>query len=832
MSDQPATTVPVSLGPDFPLSRTPALTMAVVLSAGILCDRLWNIIWPVWAGGTLVVLLIAVHQSGRSRSSTAWVLLLWFFVGGARFHWVWSMRQADDLARFATENPQPVELIGTLASAVEYHVPEDDPFTPPWMREVQSTCTVKVEQLLTGVQRINVSGIARLEVSGRLEHARVGDPVRIVGRMAMPGPPGNPGDFDFRAYLRQQGIDCLVRSKNPEAVTVLPNQPDWATRLAWRRQALRENCRQMLSRYLRPEHVPVAASLLIGDRTGLTYDVQRDFAESGTMHLLAISGLHVGILAGLVFIICRLLNAGPWGTAFTVLVLVWLYAFVANHRPPVLRASMLVTVFVIGSLLHRSINGINALAVAAVLMLLWSPADLFDVGGQLSFLAVAAIVWWARMQQQWFPVAVADDPLRPEPGPVRRWLGPPLRWLRAGYLITLSIWLFTLPLVMARFHLASPIGFCLNVVLIPFAWLTLASGFLLLAVGNLLPFLAPAVGFVFDRCLGLLMWTTDCAAAWEAGHVYVSGPRDWWLIVYYACLGIATRIIPTPVSTRRAWQAFAAWTILGLSVGFLPHRRDALTCTFLDVGHGGAILVECPNGRTLLYDAGTYGNGRHAQQVIQQAMWARGLYKVDVLIISHADVDHFNGAAGLLETIRVDEILFHRSFLDFDQGSVVAVCESAARHGVPLRLVRGGDRLQLDPDVELLLLHPADDFEGDSDNENSNVLQINYAGRSILLTGDLDGAGLNELLNTPPRDVDVMLSPHHGSRAANPPELTEWARPEFVVISTGNYGVADRLSFVYDEDCRVLSTRESGAVTVRVSAEGGLEVRGFRGAND
>lgn len=811
--------------------RAPALTLAFALSAGIICDRLWNPGWHIWVAAAVAVFACSARRFRSPATGACCGILLGFCLGGVRHHWVWSVRQVDELARFATNEPRPVGLIGKLTSSVEIQEPEDDPYTPEWMRRARSTCVVDVEQLVIGGERLNVSGRARLQVSGRLTHAGVGDRVKIVGRLALPGPPSNPGDFDFRAYLRQRGIDCLVRVTHPDAVTVLPNRPTWLSRLARVRHSLREECRQLLIRELSPEHVPLAASLLLGDRTGLPYEVQREFAESGTMHLLAISGLHVGILAGLVFLVCRVQNAGPIGTALTVLFVVWLYAFVTDHRPPVLRASVLVTILVVGSLLHQSIHGVNALAVAAMIILLWSPTDLFNTGGQLSFLAVAAIVWSAHRQQEWFPTEATGDPLRPERGRVMRLLGQPLRWLRAGYLVTLSIWLFTLPLVMARFHLVSPVGFCLNVVMIPFVTLTLACGFLLLPVGALLSFLAHPVGYVFDRCLGVLLWTTK-TAAWGPGHLYVCGPPDWWLVGFYICLAVATRIVPTPVSTRRAWQALAAWTILGLIAGLLPHRRDGLTCTFLQVGHGGAILVECPNARTLLYDAGTIGNARHAQEVIQQALWARGLDRLDVVVLSHADVDHFNGVAGLMETTRIDQILFHRSFLDFDQASVVAVCESAAQYGVPLRLIRAGDRLGLDPDVELRVLHPEDEVSDMADNENSLILQINYSGRSILLTGDLEGAGLKQLLGKPPTDVDVMLSPHHGSLAANPPELAEWARPEFVVISSGAFGVADRLSFVFGDDCRVLSTAESGAVTVGISPDGGLQVHEFQNSGE
>jgi competence protein ComEC len=297
-------------------------------------------------------------------------------------------------------------------------------------------------------------------------------------------------------------------------------------------------------------------------------------------------------------------------------------------------------------------------------------------------------------------------------------------------------------------------------------------------------------------------------------------------------LALASALIRLPIPHRCVWRALALWTACGLAWGLRPAERGDLKCTFLSVGHGCAVLLELPDGKTLLYDAGTLGSGQRAQRAVQEALWSAGRSRLDAVIISHADVDHFSGVAGLLATVPTGEVRFAQSFLDFEQSSVRSLCESSASARVPLRLLWQGDRLRVDPDVAIDVLHPRCG-QGDSlDNANSIVLRIRHAGRTILLTGDLEDAGMQSLLSLPAEPVDVMLSPHHGSRDANPPELAAWARPKFVVASAGAPGVIHALTPIYEPYGVVLCTAESGAVAVSIQPDGEMTITEFAPHSD
>jgi competence protein ComEC len=265
------------------------------------------------------------------------------------------------------------------------------------------------------------------------------------------------------------------------------------------------------------------------------------------------------------------------------------------------------------------------------------------------------------------------------------------------------------------------------------------------------------------------------------------------------------------------------WVIAGLGWGLRSAGGESLRCTFLSVGHGAAILVECPNGDTLLYDVGSMQDGRIAERAVQETLWERRRHGVDALMVSHADTDHFNGAADLMKSLPVGTLLVSQQFLDFKQPAVSALCESTAAGGVPIQLVRDGDRLRLDDRVTVRVLHPPFGRPHSDDNANSIVLDIEFAGRRILLTGDLDGHGQATLLGMPPRPVDVLLAPHHGSRRANPPALADWAHPRDVIVSADARVDFKSLRAAYEPETRISSTNDVGAVTFEIQPDGTIE---------
>ncbi|MCA9024941.1 MAG: ComEC/Rec2 family competence protein [Planctomycetaceae bacterium] len=814
-----------SRDPDHATLHAPALPVVIAFVAGILIDRVVDLPFPAW-GGLCAVGLAFSWLENRSQRWKSWGLMLFvacLALGGMRHHLRWSILSPFDVSRYAEGEGQSVQLVGIIESPLTVRAADHSDMTPPWMQVDRSQCDLLCESLVSRQATVPVVGRLRLIVTGHVLHANVGDRVEVTGRLVMPRGPQNPGGFDYRKYLREDGIRCLLDVDHPDAVRVL--QTRVAGQLERLRTRMRDECEDILVHHIDRVRVPLAMSLLLGERSALPQDVYDAFTESGTMHLLAISGLHVGILAALLLVTCRLLKLSLPATTVVLLLGIAAYAFVTNHRPPVVRASILAVIAAAGWPWFRQVGGPNLIAICGLIVLLINPTDLFDVGTQLSFLCVVAIGGAAVFLKRW-----QNHPLR---SARTEWLFEPhggllqrtLRMLVEGYVITAAIWVFAMPLIAARFHVVAPIGFLINVLMLPVVGVTLWLGFITLLCGLIAPWLVRWPAAVFDWFLSGIQSVVDTTAELPGGHASVAGPEDWWLVGFYSLLSIGILVQQKVRFRDWTWHAVGGWTILGLALPLLPQHREGLRCTFLSVGHGCAVVLELPSGETLLYDAGMFGSAQQGRAIIQNALWERGINGIDAIIISHADVDHFNAVAGLLEAVPVGTLCFDQSFLDFEQLPVAALCETASREAVPIKLLQAGDRLQLGgSDVELTILHPSARSKSNRDNANSLVLRVQYADRIILLTGDLEEDGLAQLLNTPSEPIDVMLSPHHGSPKANPITLSRWASPGNVIISGGELHSDDMLHAAYPDAKRVLSTQTSGAVTCEIAKEGTLSI--------
>jgi competence protein ComEC len=751
-------------------------------------------------------------------------------MGGARHHLFWSVARPDDLSTFVTDEFQLVRLRGVVISQ-------------PWIRQAdqadwrtavpqidRSHCVVESQSLATSGGWVSVSGRLWLTVDGHLLHVETGDDVEVLGWLSIPRLPGNPGQYDFHDHLRRQNCRCLLYANHPDVVRKLRDGGRHnPTRML---EQFRERAELLCLTHLSESNFAVASALLLGNRSLLTDETRAGFAESGTMHILAISGLHVGILAALLWCGCRFLNCSVLATAAVIIGGVAIYAIISGGRPPVLRASIFILISVVGNVFKRRTSAKNTLALSAIVVLAWNPSDLFDVGAQLSFLAVLGMILTHR------PSTVEQPPVDSpqmataltlaEPSRLTEWLRNLGDWLKRACWLMGGIWLLTLPLVMARFHLASPIGFIINVVLFPLVCLILWTGFVFLFCGMFIPYAAVPLGFAFDWELSGLQFIVDQAAHLHLGHLYVPGPPMWWIVFYYSLLAVTAWSSLRPGLVRIAWRALLVWVVVGLAIGMVPGQRNGLQCTVLDMGHGCAVLIELPNGKTLLYDVGTLTDASRAHWTVENAIWNHRLSRLDALVISHADIDHFNGAHDLLRTVPIGCVLVSQPFLDFEQRAVRELCDVVDQRQIPIRLLQAGDRLAMDNSALITILHPPGDRRFDSDNQNSIVLLIEYAGRRILLTGDLEREGLHELLVTQPCHVDILLAPHHGSKAANPPELAAWASPQWVVVSTREERNLPFLKQTYGSKCRVVSTAEYGAMTFTIHPDGSVNASATR----
>jgi competence protein ComEC len=451
-----------------------------------------------------------------------------------------------------------------------------------------------------------------------------------------------------------------------------------------------------------------------------------------------------------------------------------------------------------------------------------NPCDLFRIGPQLSFLAVAALTW-AGVRFSPRPITDPLDRLiaQTRPWPVklaRRWT----QRASQATAVSLCVWVTSVPLVLWQFHLLSPATLLLTPVLGLPVGAALISGFLLLTLGWLVPPVGGICAAVCDGSLWAVDWCIDSAASLTWSHAWAPGPPLWWLCGFYMALVAA--IAAPRICPPRRWCAgcLAGWASLGFLMPIVG-RTEAphLECTFLSVGHGCAVFLQLPAGERLLYDAGRLGSPAAGARSVASYLWHRGVTHLDAIVLSHADVDHYNAVPELLAKFRVGVVYVTPAMLRDEGPAMQKLLDSIRAANVPLRETWSGDRLCAGGDCLLEVWHPARNGVLGSDNANSLVLDIEYQGRRILLTGDLETPGLDDLLAESPTHCDVILAPHHGSARSNPRGFAAWSTPDIAVVSGSFNDRRPEVEQAYQaRGARVLNTADCGAIEFTIAGDG------------
>jgi competence protein ComEC len=824
--------------------RHPVVPIAIAFSAGIVADRF---LAPaiqslaIFASAAFICWLV-VFANRKSQSSVAQrvpaILFLSFFatLGAIHHHVSWFAAPEDDIAQFLTQEVTLINVRGTVVGRPSFKESSRDE-QASWSSDSGSTqfllkCRSIADESLGLFERKTVSGLIQVDVFGATSSSiAAGDLIQLTGKANGIPLAHNPGEFDYGAYLRNQGIRGLVSVQDQRLVKVINRSMNPLSKL----QALvRSRCDQFLHDHMSSSARPIAAALLLGDRTMIPTEIRASFVMSGAMHLLAISGLHIGILTAFILAGARLMGFGDRWSVIIVLVLLGFYLSIADMRPPMVRAFTLVSIWGLGRLIRRRSFSANNLAIAAVVVLAMNPSDLFDIGAQLSFLAVASIMWLMRVTQNRNTLANADiASMRQQDVRAQVVLPAYQEFLRAvwrrvkeAYLVSATVCLVSAPLVASAFNVVSPIGILINVVLIPIVGIALCCGFLGMLLGAIWFPLGWPLASVFDWVLRFVMWLIDLASSIQLGHFYVPSPPMWWLLATYAMIGTLMVVIAFRRRTGWGWIGLSGWLLFGVSISTQAMEQGSLKCTFLSVRHGCSILVELPNGQTLVYDVGSLMNPRRASRVLEHALWKKGHGSISALVLSHADSDHYNGTHTLLDHFPTRRVMMTRHFLDADQPGTVSICQRLVATKTPIDIIEKGDSIILDPSVSVRVLHPRPANSRGNDNSVSVVLEIKYAGRTILLTGDLEDPGLSELLAEDERSVDVLLSPHHGSPGSNTRAFAQWANARFVVASTGR-PANEYLDELYGEKGQVFWTSRDGAVTFEISHAGEITYSTF-----
>lgn len=656
-----------------------------------------------------------------------------------------------------------------------------------------------------------------------------GDWVRFTGDLVNLEKPTNPGAFDGRIYALSRGITCQFWAESGRKIGESFFFPKREVYL----------CRQKIARVyqqiMEKEKAALLRAMILGDKSQLRPEQKRRYEDSGTAHLLAVSGLHISIVSGSVFRCLRKKKLSYGICCLAGASMVWFYGMLTGMGNAVLRAFIMYMVYLGAEYFGAEYDLTSSLALAGILMLLESPWRLLEGGFQISFaavLAIGAVLPWIRELAEKRERGILEKENEQGNSKKKRLKGKRLpdfytvrRWFKEAWLADLVVTEVTLPIVLRVFYQCCPYSIFLNLLVIPAMTPLMVSGCLAgltglwsLTLAKWCSYPARMLLALFDglfllvKQLPLSLLVTGCP---DGKMVVCFFLLEGWL-VYLWYNKKRKMLVCTGVILSLGWYVFSL--------------RPMMQVTMLDVGQGEAIYIRTPEGANLLLDGGSTSDADIGRRVLKPALQYYGAGKLEYLLVSHADEDHISGIRELLEMGYPVEYLVIREGAATDQ-ALIFLLSLAVKNGTKIVKMKAGDQIVFKT-LRLVCLHPAPGFPLEDRNEASLVFQLCYRQFDLLLTGDLGPEGercLSRVLFEEQRDrenkgesrkTEILKVAHHGAKTSTSPTFLHKLSPENALISSGKgnrYGhpheeLKERLR---RQNIRIWQTREGGAVLIR-----------------
>lgn len=759
----------------------------------------------LFAGG----LVLALATLGISRARPYLLGGLLVACGWTNLTWRLAVLSPDDLRNIIGEGTELLTVHGVLRETPTLRLSNRGPQEPPHtlaMIEVQS---IERTGRRPAVGRVVVSTPGLL--SPRFFS---GQRVAVYGVLQRPKGAVAENLFDYRAYLKWQGIyyQLKVESTNDWQLAADASHqasPCWTDRFStW--------AQRVLARGLPEEDEPLRLTwaMALGWKTALTNEVSAPFIQTGTMHIFAISGLHIALIAGILVSLLRVLQLQRGICGWVVIPLIWFYTAATGWQSSAIRSALMMTLVIAGWALKRPGNLLNSLTVAGFILLLWEPQQLFEASFQLSFFVVLSIALLLppleRLTARWFQ----PDPLLPDE--LRRqwpnWIRRPLRYLLTSVATSVAASVGSMPLIAYYFHLVNPVSLVANLLIIPLSSLALMCNLGSLVCGDWLTPLTVLFNHSGWFWMALMVQLSEWMARWPAAYFYVRPPGALEFFIFYGTLFAAlTGWLFQP--RRRVWMGMALSLLLGIWLWQSLTDRNTAKITVLAIGGGDTILIDAPGrANDLLIDSGA---AVAADFVVKPFLAGQGLNHLNQCLLTHGDLRHCGGLSNLVSEFPARELL--ASPVRFRSPGYRRVLAERKNSGRGWRKVQQGDQLGC-----WSVLHPRPTDRFPLADDNAVVLRGQVHGLRILFCSDLGKQGQNALLERGgDLRADVMVA---GIPSRNEPlqdRLLDAVKPRVLIISCSTYPANEQAKPLLRQRLSrrgtpVVYTSDTGSVTLRV----------------
>lgn len=612
----------------------------------------------------------------------------------------------------------------------------------------------------------------------------------------------NPGEFDYDKYLKSKSVTGLFVTYDTDSINILSNQKDYF-------KSSLHSVRKLIDETIHKLHNPQTAGLLRGlllaDRSEIDYETKNEFINSGVVHILAVSGLHVGyVLVIIIFIFGRF---GIYLRSILTILGLVAFMFLTGVPPSVFRATLMSVVIIIAFLSNRSTNIINSISIAGFIILLLNPNEIYNPGFQLSFSAVLAIgILYPYIQKIIFKLNLKH-----------KWL----EYILLFFGVSLSAQIGTLPFTLAYFSKLSVVALFANLIVIPTVGVIIGIAFITVFIGVI----SNSIAIYFAAA-------NDLLSGWMIDFIKYTGQLDFsflWIrnyslydsIVFYLGLALVLLVLR---KISKVYMKIVLVMILSATIIIYSQfdnkellDKNVLSVFMIDVGQGDSFLIKFPNGKTALIDAGEANpfidNG---ERVIIPLLDNFGIRKIDYGFISHLDLDHYGGFVSIIHNDRIKEIF--RPLPDSSKKSI-RLEKYLSQKKIKTRIY---DKYSFDVgNVKIYFLNDPNNYlyKKFSSNDKSGVIKIVFGNTSFLFVGDCEHPGEYFLASNFGKmlDSDVLKVGHHGSSTGSSDAFLNLVSPEISLVSAGI-----KNKFNHPSERVINSLEEINSIIYRTDKSGGV----------
>ncbi|MFC1734842.1 DNA internalization-related competence protein ComEC/Rec2 [Candidatus Hydrogenedentota bacterium] len=777
---------------DFSLIKRPFTWIAVSFGSGIAVGAFLHSDTG-WALAFSLAALLGIYVTkriDRSVATNVLIILLLFLAGVVSIRLRIDSLLDNTLYRLCVTQPKAeLKVEGVILNAPVISE-----------RTSGSRYTLLVTRVRLDDQKFALREKSRLFMNGGRGLFNVGDRIRLSCTPHTHIALRNPGASVFAQLLRSEGVPAFLKVRERDTVEILSKNEC----ALWRRllHTARVKTFEVLKQSVSGSYLGLCTAVLLGDRGGITLELREDLINTGTMHMLAVSGLHVTVFFLAVSLTMSCVPIRPNVRSLVALMAVITYVVISGARPPAVRAGLMVGVMVVGDVFNRRHDSLNALCVAAFIITALNPLLLFSASFQMSFTAVASLLLLSPH---------IELSLERLPYWLRKCLAPVLA-------IVAGLW----PLSVFYFGKFSLAGLLLNLV-IPFMLSAcLYTGVLSLGAGFVLAPLAKLLGGACGLSVRGILNVISLFSGFSWSVINVAPPSTPTILFYFLALILAVKIRQLPAGRQRGLVGVISFALI-IAAACTTHRLSGpgkLEISVLDVGHGDSVIVRTPHGNAFVIDGGVRNDQFDAGSAVTIPTLRRlGIRRLAYAFVTHMHLDHAGGMSSILDAVPHD--VFVESGLWHNQPGYDQLQTVVAESGAEIFIAKRGDAFELDG-VQIQVLSPPEGVQRDP-NEDSLVLKISYGEFAYLHTGDIEKRAEKELVDS---GIDltatVMHVPHHGSRSSSTKKFIRAVNPAVAIVSSSpsemNKGAAKGPRQRYAEaGIELFQTAFDGAVIVLAS---------------